>query len=179
MTSFYLQYMFSSPLTAKQVHIIPPRCLCTGFAELWGIRLSPFLAPCVILPSKTDSVPAGCDVALDHWGDKLDWSPSPRSSVLSVGALDVAQPARVTWTHRRVQPPLKFLVFSLLEVEWWSSLGESWNIYAVGECESNFVSAFFCLSVENRTVRIARWASPASFVSNCICERRYGRQGFF
>lgn len=68
-------------------------------------RVSPFLVPCLRLPSKRGSGTGGCDVALDH-GDKQDWlsshwSPTlEQSAVLSVQALDVPQLACVAWAHK-------------------------------------------------------------------------------
>lgn len=159
MTCFYLQCIYSSPVKTKQVHIVLPRCLCTGFAGQWELAKNSVLSWHLVwdCPAREAVVLVG---VLWLWiTEETSWTGHPatgvslqseQSTVLSVEALDAALLAWVAWTLKRVQPPLKSPASSHLEVEWWISSGESWNIHMVGEYELNFNCPSLLLSFSGK-----------------------------
>lgn len=126
--------MYTSGVTAKQLHVVLPRCLCTGFAGLWGLkkRLSPVLVPCLGLPSKRVSGTGGCDVALDHRNKQawlsIHWSLTLKRAECSIVSAHTGYASAGPCGLDSQKPSMKHPAFFLMKVECWISCGETWNI---------------------------------------------------
>lgn len=130
----------SQPNSPCPTQLLPPRWFCRT-VMMAGKRLSPFLTPCLRLPSERGSGADRCDMTLDHWGGNLE-SPSKENRMWCGSAGPGAMNSLIS--QILIKPPW----ISLLEVEQWISSGESYNVYVVEEWELNFVIAFFYLSVK-------------------------------
>lgn len=183
MTSFYLQYMYTLLVTAKQLRVVLPRCLCTGFAGLRGLKKDSVFSWYLVWDYLARESVVLVDV-MWLWVTETSRTGYPatgvplqreQSAVFSVQVLEV--PQLPVWPE---------LTKALTEVPCFFPPGSrvmNLEAYAVGKYELN-CPIFFWLSVENHTTRIVRATSLAFFFSNCIWvritySRHYGKQGFF